>query len=42
MFAWIYGAIGEPEDHHARQLDGRYSEVTKSQISSLREVDSES
>ena len=39
MFAWIYSAIGEPEDGHARLLKGRYSEVTKSQISSLREVD---
>ena len=41
MFAWLYIAIGEPEGHDNRLLEGRYSEVTGSQISSLREVDSE-
>ena len=41
MFAWIYSAIGELEGTDARLLEGRYSEVTRSQISSLREVDSE-
>lgn len=41
MFAWIYGAIGELEGEHVRLLEGRYNEVTKSQISSLREADSE-
>ena len=41
MFAWLYVAIGEPEGYDTRLLEGRYSEVTKSQISSLREVDPE-
>ncbi len=41
MFAWIYNAIGEPEGDDVPLLEGRYSEVTKSQIVSLRELDSE-
>ena len=41
MFAWLYIALGEPEGYDNRLLEGRYSEVTKSQISSLGEVDSE-
>ena len=41
MFAWLYIAIGEPEGYDNRVLEGRYSEVTKSQISSLQEVDPE-
>lgn len=42
MFGWLYIAIGEPEGYDNRFLEGQYSEVTKSQISSLREVGSAS
>ena len=41
MFAWLYSAIGDLAGDNAQLLKGRYNEVTKSQISSLRGVDSE-
>ena len=41
MFAWLYIAIGEPEGYDNRPLEGRYSEATKSQMTSLQELDFE-
>ena len=41
MFAWLYIALGEPDGYDSRLLERRYSEITRSQISSLGEVDSE-
>ena len=35
MFAWVWRAIGEPKSDVFQLRDGRYYEVTKSQICSL-------
>ena len=41
MFAWIWRAIGEPKGERFQLQDGRYHDVTKSQICALPPIDPE-
>ena len=41
MFAWIWRAIGEPRGEQFQLRDGRYFDVTRSQICALPPIEAE-